>query len=98
MLRKVQEGIPNVWRHSTITPLYKQKGDPLNCNNYRGIKLLSHTLKLWERVIESRLREIVKISERQYGFQKGKSTIQPMFCLRILQERFREFNKCLHQF
>jgi hypothetical protein len=90
------KGIPEIWRYSTITPLYKQKGDPLCCNNYRGIKLLSHSLKLWERVIEARLREIVKISERQYGFQKGKSTTQPMFCLRILQERFREFNKSLH--
>jgi exonuclease III len=56
MLAEVQKrGIPEVWKHSTITPLYKRKGDPLNCNNYRGIKLLSHSLKLWERVIESRL-------------------------------------------
>ena len=97
MLAEVQKkGIPKIWRNSTITPLYKNKGDPLNCNNYRGIKLLSHSLKLWERVIEARLRDIVTISERQYGFQKGKSTIQPMFCLRILQEKFREFNKKLH--
>ena len=42
---------------STITPIYKQKGDPLECNNLTGIKLLSHTLKLWERVVESRLRK-----------------------------------------
>lgn len=97
MLAEIQRsGIPKIWRCSTIAPLYKQKGDPLNCNNYRGIKLLSHSLKLWERVIESRLREIVEISERQYGFQKGKSTTQPMFCLRILQEKYREFNKSLH--
>ena len=26
------------------------------------------------------------ISERQYGFQPGKSTIQPVFCLRMPQE------------
>jgi hypothetical protein len=97
MLEDIQNnGIPEIWKYSTITPLYKQKGDPLNCNNYRGIKLLSHSLKLWERVIEARFREIVNISERQYGFQKGKSTIQPMFCLRILQEKFREFDKGLH--
>lgn len=28
--------------------LYKNKGDIQNCNNYRGIKLLSHTMKVWE--------------------------------------------------
>ena len=85
----MRKGIPEEWRTSTITPIYKQKGDHLECNNFRGIKLLSHTLKLWERVVESRLRKMVNISERQYGFQPGKSTIQPLFCLRMLQEKHR---------
>ena len=31
------------WRASTIIPLYKNKGDIQDCNNFRGIKLLSHT-------------------------------------------------------
>ncbi|KAE8684196.1 myosin-J heavy chain-like isoform X2 [Hibiscus syriacus] len=30
------------------------KGDLQRCGNYRGINLLSHTMKLWERVIEAR--------------------------------------------
>ena len=89
-------GIPPEWRKSKIKPLYKQKGDPLNCSNYRGIKLLSHCLKLWERVIEARLRDMTKISNRLYGFQKGKSTTQPMFFLRILQEKMREHQRDLH--
>jgi len=29
------------WRTSTIISLYKNQGDIKNCNNYRGIKLLS---------------------------------------------------------
>lgn len=96
ILAEVQKtGIPKIWRHNTITPLYKQKGDLLRCSNYKGIKLLSHSLKLWERVSEPRTRDIVSISERQHGFQKGKSTMQPMFCLRILQKKFREFTKTL---
>ncbi|KAE8674435.1 Detected protein of unknown function [Hibiscus syriacus] len=43
------------WRESTVIPIYKNKGDPQRCGNYRGIKLLSHTMKLWERVIEDSL-------------------------------------------
>ncbi len=51
----MNEGIPEEWRTGT-TPICKQKGDPLECNNFIRIKVLSHTLKLWERVVESRLR------------------------------------------
>ena len=91
-----RKGIPEEWRTSTITPIYKQKGDTLECNNFRGITLLSHTLKLWERVVESRLRKMVNISERQYEFQPGKLTFQPLFCLRMLQEKHREFGKELY--
>jgi len=38
--------MPQEWGHSTIIPLYKNKGDAQNCSNYGGIKLLSHTMKL----------------------------------------------------
>ncbi|XP_019233441.1 PREDICTED: uncharacterized protein LOC109214027 [Nicotiana attenuata] len=52
------ERIPEEWRWSTVIPLYKNKGDIQNCNNSRGIKLLSHTMKIWERVVELRVRSI----------------------------------------
>lgn len=29
---------------------YKSKDDIQSCNNYRDIKLLSHNMKVWERV------------------------------------------------
>ena len=51
------------WRFSTIIPLCKNKGDIEDCNNYRSIKLLSHTMKLWERVIEKRLRKDISITD-----------------------------------
>ncbi|KAE8661215.1 Detected protein of unknown function [Hibiscus syriacus] len=52
--------MPEEWRESTMIPIYKNKGDPQCYGNYRGIKLLSHTMKLWERVIEARLRQVTK--------------------------------------
>ena len=39
---------------------------------------------------------MTKISNRLYGFQKGKSTIQPMFFLKILQENMGEHKRDLH--
>ena len=62
--RKIKsEGIPQDWRKSKITPIYKQMGGHLDCRNYWGIELLKHSLKLWKRVIEARLRKIVKIKD-----------------------------------
>ena len=49
------------WRRSILVPIYKNKGDIQSCTNYRGIKLMSHTMKLWERVIEHRLRAITRV-------------------------------------
>jgi len=51
------------WRRSTLTPIYKNKGDIQNYANYRGIKLMSHTMKLWETVIERRLRKETRVMD-----------------------------------
>ena len=37
-------------------------------NSYRGIKLLNHTFKLYQKVFDERLREVVNIDKMQYGF------------------------------
>ncbi|VDP14987.1 unnamed protein product [Heligmosomoides polygyrus] len=39
-----------------IVPIFKQKGDASECSNYRGIKLIPHTMKVYERLVDSRLR------------------------------------------
>ena len=52
------EWMPEEWRRSVLIPIYKNKGDAQCCGNYRGIKLMNHTMKVWERIIETRLRDI----------------------------------------
>ena len=42
------------------------------------------------------MRQITSINNTQYGFRPGKSTTEPIFILRILQEKYREMNKELH--
>jgi hypothetical protein len=46
------------WRQIILVPIFKNKGDAQSCTNYQGIKLMSHTMKLWKRIIEHHLREI----------------------------------------
>ena len=48
--------IPEKWGKADICPIYKQKGDYLKCENYRGISLMCHVAKLYESVLEARLR------------------------------------------
>ncbi|XP_076892962.1 uncharacterized protein LOC143544855 [Bidens hawaiensis] len=70
------EKMPDQWRSSVVVPIYKNKGDAQCCSNYRGIKLLSHTMKLWERVIDVRLRRETQVKMNQFGFMPGRSTTE----------------------
>ena len=88
--------MPDEWRRSVLVPLYKGKGDIKECGNYREIKLMSHTMKLWERIIEARIRKEVKIDEQQFGFMPGRSTTDAIFCVRMLLEKSTEGQKAVH--
>ncbi|KAK3522998.1 hypothetical protein QTP86_010502 [Hemibagrus guttatus] len=90
------ERMPEEWRRSVFAPIFKNKGDVQSCSNYRGIKLMSHTMKVWERVVEARLRKVVEICEQQYGFMPRKSTTDAIFALRILMEKYRDGQRELH--
>jgi hypothetical protein len=60
--------MPDEWRRSILVPIFKNKADMQSCTNYRGIKLRSHTMKLWERIIDHRLRGVTNVTENQFGF------------------------------
>lgn len=84
-------------RNANIITLYKGKGDRGDCNNYRGISLLSIVGKLFARVILTRLQRLAErvYPEAQCGFRSGRSTTDMIFTLRQLQENSREQNSPL---
>jgi Reverse transcriptase (RNA-dependent DNA polymerase) len=88
--------MPDEWRRSILVSIFKNKGDIQNCTNYKGIKLISHTINLWEKVIEHRLRKLTTISKNQFGFMPARSTMEAIFLIRQLMERHREQKKDLH--
>ena len=57
---------------------------------------MSHIMEVWKRIIEARLRDRVEISKQQYGFMPGKETINAVFALRMLMEKYREGQRELH--
>ena len=74
---------------SELVPIYKDKGDVLECGSSRGIKLLEHRMKVVERVLERRLRQAIEIDKMQFGFRPGTGTTHAIFIARQLQERYR---------
>jgi len=65
-----------------VLPIYKGKGDPMECGSYRGIKLLEHATKVAERILQHRIRQEIVIDDMQFGFMKGKGTTGAIFMAR----------------
>ena len=57
------EKIPDDWRKNWLTSVYKGKGDAQDYGSYRGTKLLDKVMKVFERVIENRVKSIVNLDE-----------------------------------
>ena len=83
---------PMEWAKAIVVPLLK-KGDEKNCDNYRGISLLSVVSKIFTSILNKRLykwaEENGKISEEQAGFRKSFSTTDHIFTLHTI------VNSCL---
>ena len=51
------KGMPEEWKTSVVVPIFKGKGDVMDCGAYRGVKLLEHAMKIVERVLEKIISE-----------------------------------------
>ena len=90
--------MPQDMRDANIITLFKNKGDRSDCNNYRGISLLSIVGKTFARVILNRLQLLAErvFPESQCGFRAERSTVDMIFSLRQLQEKCREQRRPLY--
>ena len=90
-----EKRIPDDWQESILVSIFKNKVNIHECGNYRGIKFLSQIMKCFERILDSRMREIVEphLGEEQFGFRKGKGTTDAMFIVRQMMERKLEFQQ-----
>ena len=90
------ETFPKDWGRAIITPIYKKK-DKLDCGNYRGISLLSHVGKIFALIIQRRISKKTEeiLSESQAGFRPGRSTIDQLFTLRQIIEKYLATNQSL---
>jgi hypothetical protein len=67
--------LPDQWKESIIVPIHK-KGDKTDCNNYRGISLLSTAYKILSNILLPRLGPYIDeiIGDHQCGFRRDRRT------------------------
>ena len=91
--------VPSSWTEGIICPIYKNKGDVSNPDNYRGITILSFFGKLLTSVLNNRLNTFLEsmnvLCEEQAGFRKGYSTMDHIFNLKCLVDLYLHRNKHL---
>jgi hypothetical protein len=78
-----KEELSQQWKESIIVLIYK-KGDKNDCNNYRGISLLSTAYKISSKILQVRLPPYVNeiIGDHQCGFRHNRSTTDQIFYIR----------------
>ena len=69
-----------------MVPVYKGKGNPLMCAQYRAIKLLEQPMKVLERVL-GKNRCQVSIDNMQFGFMPGKGITDAIFIMQQVHEK-----------
>ena len=85
--------IPDSWDEAKIVILFK-KGDPKDIKNYRPIRLLSHSYKIFTRLLQTRIERTLDENQprEQAGFRKGYSTTDHLQALNQIIEKSNEYN------
>lgn len=94
-----QSVIPKGWRAAVIIPLAK-KGDLSDCDNYRGISLISVVVKLLTKVVVERVYTELEsrnfFSKAQAGFRSREEAMAQVVALRELVDRRRGVGKATY--
>ena len=66
--------VPQDWRSAVIVPLYKGKGERIECKNYRVISLLNVVGTIYAGLLVYRVRRVTGglIDYEQRGFRAGR--------------------------
>jgi len=85
---------PKTWLKSTFVAIPK-KNKPKVCKDYRLISLMSHSLKIFLRIIHQRLYNKCEevMGRTQFGFKKAMGTREALFGVQILVQNCQDVNK-----
>jgi hypothetical protein len=79
-------------------PVHK-KSDKPDCNEYRGISLLSTSYKILSTILLSESNPYIDeiIGSHRCGFQNNRSLTDQILCIRQILEKKWEYNETVHQ-
>ena len=82
-----EESYPDDFAYAEVVSMYK-KGNPELPEHYRPILLLNSSYNMLTKFLQKRIADATDqfVSDTQFGFRRGKSTSEPLFCLRRLQD------------
>jgi len=74
---------------------YAQKRDRNKCENYRGIALGNAAYKTLSNIILGKIKPYIEkvMGDYQNGFRDGRSVIDNIFALKIINEKLWEHNQ-----
>ena len=89
--------LPRQFNISELVPIYK-KGQTVECDNYRGLTMLSHGYKLLMRILYNRISpNIIKVLPKtQAAYQSQRGTVEQIQSVQQVIEKHVEFKKRCH--
>jgi len=89
-----EERTPEEWKETIIVPIYK-KGDRDMCENYREIALGNAVYKILVNIILEKIKPYTEkiIRDYQNGFRDGRSVIDNIFVLKIINTKIWQYNQ-----
>ena len=90
--------VPQEWKQALLVNIYKGKGSESDRANYRPISLLNVVYKIYAALLQKRLAadHDHNIRQTQFGFRARKSTADPTFILRRLQDYSAKTGQPIH--
>ena len=86
---------PDEWTRSRLITIFK-KGDRLLCDNYRGIVLMDSIAKLYDVVLNQRLKQWFQPDREQAGAQQKRGCLEHLLTLRLLTDSARHTRQKLY--
>ena len=87
--------VGDLWRKTSITPLYKNTGSRKECKNYRSLSIGSSYLKLAMSIVLERIRPWYnkQLLLNQNGFQQSYGCPDAIFTIKSIQHLSSRLNK-----
>ena len=91
-----EESVPRSWLKGNIIRLYKGKGQKAKCSNERGITPASSVGKVYERIINERVKEVTQITDAQAGGKEDSATTDHAIALKQIIQEIRDKGKTVY--